>query len=103
MHEQTDVPVIFLSRSITIAMLPFGEEARLLDYFDALLSGDLAPNLSGLSDSDEGLEGPKFDAAGTLLMNRKDEDREMFLWAIDRLRRQIISLGAKPVVALPDE
>ena len=84
-------------------MLPFGEEARLLDYFDALLSGDIAPNLSGLSDADEAPEGPKFDAAGTLLMNRKDEDREMFLWAIDRLRRQIISLGAKPVVALPDE
>jgi len=31
-----------------------------------------------------------------------EEDKEVYLWAIDRLRKQIIELGAKPDISLPE-
>ena len=73
--------------------------ARLLDYYDALLAGELP---AGSSLAEDTFEAPKFDSGGALLLDKKAEDKEIYLWAIDRLRRQIIGMGAKPVVALPE-
>jgi len=68
--------------------------ARLLDYFDQ----SLAETLPAWSQ-----EGKERQSMSPLQLKPPDEeDKEVYLWAIDRLRKQIIELGAKPDISLPE-
>ena len=70
--------------------------ARLLDYFDFLLAntGSSQGRLSGSTV-------PPTKGHQRVSLARDQGDKEVYLWAIDRLRKQIMGLGATPLVHLP--
>jgi len=66
--------------------------ARLLDYFDQSLAGALPARADQARQALPSLQ----------LRPYAEEDKEVYLWAVDRLRKQLIELGAKPAVTLPE-
>ena len=76
--------------------------ARLLDYFDDLISIDYPGHSEGQSAHDAALSSASTSTGALASFTRHEKDLEVYLWAIDRLRKQVLSLGATPVVELPD-
>lgn len=83
--------------------------ARLLDYYDAILSGDAAHlkalvaaggSGGGSSGAAGGSRGGR-DSKLPAVLTREEGNHEVYLWAVDRLRRQVQDLGATPAVYLP--
>lgn len=80
--------------------------ARLLDYFDRLLSdGDVAQtsheNFSRSLDERKRPSNPVILAQpNEASAQLRKEERSTYLWAIDKLRKQLIALGETPDVAL---
>jgi hypothetical protein len=91
--------------------------ARLLDYYDALLAEDAnaVKRLGDGSTDSDGSDRHGGDGAGrsdgstqqavVVLGRHRDGDQGgvgAYLWAIDRLRQQVIALGGKPLIDLPN-
>lgn len=70
--------------------------AQMLDYFDEMLLSSLGGNTT----SGTGTGNYKSNKRNQGLVHKKEDDREVYLWAIEQLIQQIIDLGQTPVVRL---